>query len=52
VPVTDRRGNINVAQTVVIGVDEAGFVRGLYVNPDPRMVAAIALETFREPLPA
>lgn len=52
VPVTERRGNTNVAQTVLIGVDEAGLVRGVYVDPDPRIVAAVALEIFREPLPA
>jgi hypothetical protein len=33
-------------------VDEAGLVRGAYIDPGPLMVAAIALEMFREPLPA
>ena len=52
VPVAEKRGNTNVAQPVLIGVDEAGLVRGIYHKPDPRLVAAIILETFREPLPA
>jgi peroxiredoxin len=52
VPVAEKRGNTNVAQPVLIGVDEAGVVRGIYHKPDPRLVAAIILETFREPLPA
>lgn len=52
VPVAEKRGNTNVAQPVLIGVDETGLVRGIYHKPDPRLVAAIILETFREPLPA
>jgi peroxiredoxin len=52
VPVTEKRGTTNVARPVLIGVDEAGLVRGVYHDPDPRLVAAIILETFREPLPA
>lgn len=52
VPVSEKRGNTNVAQTVLVGVDEAGLVRGAYIDPGPLMVAAIALEMFREPLPA
>jgi len=52
VPVAEKRGNTNVAQPVLIGVDETGMVRGIYHKPDPRLVAAIILETFREPLPA
>ena len=50
-PVVERRGNANVATPVLIGVDEAGFVRGMYHDPDPRLVAGIILEIFREPLP-
>ena len=52
IPVVERRGNTNVATPVLIGADEAGFVRGIYHDPDPRLVAAIILEFFREPLPA
>jgi hypothetical protein len=52
VPVAEKRGNTNVAQPVLIGVDETGLVRGIFHKPDPRLVAAIILETFREPLPA
>jgi peroxiredoxin len=52
VPVAEKRGNTNVAQPVLVGVDESGLVRGIYHKPDPRLVAAIILETFREPLPA
>jgi peroxiredoxin len=52
VPVTDRRGTANVTSPVVVAVDEAGVVRGVFPDPDPRLVAAIILETFREPLPA
>jgi peroxiredoxin len=52
VSVAEKRGNTNVAQPVLIGVDETGLVRGIYHKPDPRLVAAIILETFREPLPA
>jgi hypothetical protein len=36
----------------VIGADESGVIRGVYPDPDPRLLAAIILETFREPLPA
>ena len=52
VPVTEKRGNTNVARPVLVGVDEGGFVRGVFHDPDPRLVAAIVLEIFREPLPA
>jgi peroxiredoxin len=52
VPLVERRGNTNVATPFLIGVDEAGIVRGVYHDPDPRLVAAIALEIFREPIPA
>jgi peroxiredoxin len=52
VPLVERRGNTNVAATVVIGADESGVIRGVYPDPDPRLLAAIILETFREPLPA
>jgi peroxiredoxin len=52
VPLIERRGNTNVAATVVIGADESGVIRGVYPDPDPRLLAAIILETFREPLPA
>jgi peroxiredoxin len=52
VPVAEKRGNANVATPVVIGVDEAGVVRGIYRDPDPRLITAVILETFREPLPA
>ena len=52
VPLAEKRGNTNVAQPVLISVDETGLVRDVYHKPDPRLVAAIILETFREPLPA
>ncbi|MGH2462770.1 MAG: redoxin family protein [Candidatus Limnocylindria bacterium] len=52
VPLTEKRGNTNVGQPVLISVDETGIVRGIYHQPDPRLVAAIILETFRELLPA
>jgi peroxiredoxin len=52
VPVAEKRGNTNVATPVVIGVDEAGVVRGIYPDPDPRLITAVILETFRAPLPA
>jgi peroxiredoxin len=52
VPLTEKRGNTNVAQPVLISVDEAGVVRDIYHKPEPRLVAAIILETFRELLPA
>jgi peroxiredoxin len=52
IPVVQRRGNTNVATPVLVGADEAGFVRGVYHDPDPRLVAAIIFEIFREPLPA
>ncbi len=52
VPLVERRGNTNVANATLIGVDEAGLIRSAYHDPDPRLLAAIILETFREPLPA
>jgi len=52
IPLVERRGNTNVASPVMVAVDEAGLVRGIYHDPDPRLVAAIVLEIFREPLPA
>lgn len=52
VALAGKRENTNVAQPVMIGVDEAGLIRGIYHRPDPRLLAAIILETFREPLPA
>jgi peroxiredoxin len=52
IPVTDRRGNVNVASPVVVAVDERGVIRGVFPDPDPRLLAAIILETFREPIPA
>jgi peroxiredoxin len=52
VPVVERRGNTNVRTPIVVGVDEAGVIRGIYPDPDPRLVSAIVLETFRAPLPA
>lgn len=52
VPIAERRGNANITTPVLIGVDEAGFVRAVYHDPDPRLVAGIILEIFREPLPA
>lgn len=52
IPLVQRRGNTNVATPVLIGADEAGFLRGVYHDPDPRLVAAIVFEIFREPLPA
>lgn len=51
VPTVEKRGNTNVATTVLVAVDETGMVRGVYPDPDPRLMAAIILETFREPLP-
>jgi peroxiredoxin len=52
IPVVERRGNMNVATPVLIGADEAGFVRGVHHDPDARVIAAFILEIFREPLPA
>jgi peroxiredoxin len=52
IPVVERRGNVNVATPVLIGADEAGFIRGVHHDPDPRVIAAFILEIFREPLPA
>jgi peroxiredoxin len=52
IPVTDRRGNVNVTTPVVVAADEAGILRGVFPDPDPRLLAAIILETFRAPLPA
>lgn len=52
VPVVERRGNVNVATPVLIGADETGLVRGVHRDPDPRVIAGIILEIFREPLPA
>lgn len=52
VSLAGKRGDTNVAQPVLIGVDEAGLIRGIYPKPDPRLLAAIILETFREPLSA
>ena len=52
IPIVEQRGNANVATPVMIGVDETGVVRGVYHDPDPRLMAAIILEIFREPLPA
>lgn len=52
IPLVERRGNTNVASPVLVAVDETGLVRGIYQDPDPRLVAAIVLEIFREPLPA
>lgn len=52
VPVAAKRGTTNVVHPLVLAVDEAGLVRGVYRDPDPRLVAAIVLEVFREPVPA
>jgi len=52
VPLAERRGNTNVAKPTLIGVDETGLIRSVYHDPDPRLVAPIILEIFREPLPA
>jgi peroxiredoxin len=52
IPVTDRRGTVNVTTPVVVAADEAGIIRGVFPDPDPRLLAAIILETFRAPLPA
>ena len=52
IPLVERRGNTNVASPVLVAVDETGLVRGIYHDPDPRMMGAIVLEIFREPLPA
>jgi peroxiredoxin len=52
VPVVDRRGVVNVTAPVVVAVDDTGVVRGVFPDPDPRLLAAIILETFRAPLPA
>ena len=50
--VAETAGSWNVAPPVLIGVDEAGTVRGIFKDPDPRLMAATILEIFREPLPA
>ena len=52
IPLTEKRGNTNVATPVIIGVDATGVVRGVYPDPDPRLAPAIILEIFREPLAA
>ena len=52
VPVATKRGTTNVVTPVLIGVDETGFIRGIFWDPDPRLMVAIVLEVFREPLPA
>lgn len=52
IPLVERRGNTNVSTPVLVAVDETGLVRGIYHDPDPRLVAAIVVEIFREPLPA
>jgi peroxiredoxin len=52
VPVTTKRGTTNVVTPVLIGVDETGIIRGIFWDPDPRLLVAVVLEVFREPLPA
>lgn len=52
IPVATKRGTTNVVSPVLIGVDEGGFIRGILHDPDPRLMAAVMLEVFREPLPA
>ena len=52
IPLVERRGNTNVASPVMVAIDDTGLVRGIYRDPDPRLVGAIVLEIFREPLPA
>ena len=51
VPVTERRGTVNVSTPVAVAVDETGVIRGIFPDPDPRLLAAIILEIFRAPLP-
>ena len=51
IPTRERSGSWNVATPILVGVDESGTVRGVFEDPDPRLVGAIALEIFREPLP-
>ena len=52
VPTVEKRGNTNVTSPVLLGVDATGVVRGVYHDPDPRLLAAIILEIFREPAAA
>jgi peroxiredoxin len=52
VPVATKRGTTNVITPVLIGVDETGIIRGIFWDPDPRLLVAVVLEVFREPLPA
>jgi peroxiredoxin len=52
IPLVERRGSTNVASPVLVAVDETGLVRGIYHDPDPRLMSAIVVEIFREPLPA
>jgi len=51
IPTVNKRGSVNVAHPVLLTVDEAGILRGAYRDPDPRLLAAIAV-AFREPIPA
>lgn len=52
VPVATKRGTTNVVTPVLVGVDETGIIKGIFWDPDPRLMVAIVLEVFREPLPA
>jgi peroxiredoxin len=45
-------GNWNVATPLLVAVDEAGVVRELFIDPDPRLIGAMAISTFREPIPS
>jgi peroxiredoxin len=51
VPTVAKRGTTNVSRPVLLTIDETGLIRGVYVDPDPRLLAALAI-AFREPLPA
>lgn len=44
-------GNWNVATPLLVAVDEMGVVRELFVDPDPRLIGAMAISSFREPIP-
>ena len=44
-------GNWNVATPLLVAVDETGIVRDLFPDPDPRLLGAMAIHAFREPIP-
>ncbi len=45
-------GNWNVATPLLVAVDETGVIKELFVDPDPRLIGAMAISPFREPIPS